>query len=588
MRNLVILSCVILLVAIILAGYFYNATYIRSRRVFREEYDFIVIGAGTAGIIVAHELTLYSNFTVLLVEAGGQFGWLSSIPLACTLLQGTPVDWAFKTTPQEHVGRGMHGRKMCYPRGKGLGGSGQINYMLHSEPVPEELDEWTKKGARSWGYESLKCYFLKLYRSGLQCHERFGNSRKFYKTFIDTEVSKLSHILSKASNDLNNRHESNYTFRLAEYTTKNGRRWSAFNEYLYPSVKRNKFHLMMNTQVQKIIFDEKKRAVGVRIPTDSGQKVVRARREIILSAGAIQSPHLLMVSGVGDRHELEQFNIEVVHDAPQVGKNLFDHLTTPIYVSINDTMSVTKEKVLSFKNILNYLIYGTGILANAAIIGTVREKNAPHGLIIFGIGSADEISLRMTSNYDMDTFNALFPLNGNDTQEGFILIGTCYYPESRGSIKIRGNSVNKLPHIDPNFLSKHSDVACIADVLKLGMEILRTKPFQRIGAKIHWPKLKQCRHVLPSGAVPTDEYLECLIRTVSVIGHHPSGTCAIGEVLDDQLRVKGVRRLRVIDGSIFIQPLSSFPNSVIAAIAERASHMILDKYLRRDIDEENF
>uniref|UniRef100_A0A1B0D8F4 Glucose-methanol-choline oxidoreductase N-terminal domain-containing protein n=1 Tax=Phlebotomus papatasi TaxID=29031 RepID=A0A1B0D8F4_PHLPP len=591
MRNLVILSCAILLLAI-WAGYLYSTTYIRNRRAFREEYDFIVVGGGTAGIIVAHEIALHSNFSVLLVEAGGQFGWLSTIPLAATLLQGSSVDWAFKTVPQENVARGLHGKRMCYPRGKGLGGSGQLNYMLHTEAVPEELDKWMEVGGKNWGYESLKCYLLKLYRSGVRCHERFWNSRRFYKTFIDTESSKLSHVVSKATIDLNSRSNSNFTFRLAEYTTKNGRRWSSFDEYLYPSLRRPRFHLMMNTQVQKVVFDGKKRAIGVKIQMESGQKVVRVRKEVILSAGSIQTPHILMVSGIGDQRELQQFNIDVVHDAPHVGKNLFDHLTTPIYVSINESLSVTKEKVLSLKNAMRYFLHGTGIFSNAAIIGMVREKQAPHSLFIFGIGSADEAALRVISNYDMETFNALFPLNANDTQEGFVLIGTCHFPQSRGSIGLRGNSITKTPMINPNFLANISDVQCIRDALKLGMQIVQSKVFQKIGAKIHWPKLKQCRHVtLSEASIPTDEYLECAIRTLSVSGHHPSGTCAIGRVLDNQLRVKGVRKLRVIDGSIFVNPLSAFPNSVIAAIAERASHMILDKYItseKSENDSESF
>ncbi|XP_059621317.1 neither inactivation nor afterpotential protein G [Phlebotomus argentipes] len=587
MRNLVVLSCAVLLLAVIWAGYLYHSTYVRSRRVFREEYDFIVVGGGTAGIIVAHEISLHSNFSVLLIEAGGQFGWLSSIPLACTLLQGSAVDWAFRTVQQEHVGRGMHGRRLCYPRGKGLGGSGQLNYMLHSEVVPEELDQWMQLGGKYWGFESLKCYLAKLYRSGLQCHERFWNARRFHKTFIDTETSKLSHILNKATVELNFRNEANYTFRLAEYTTKNGRRWSAFDEYLYPSLRRPKFHLMMHTQVQRVIFDGDKRAIGVKIQSQTGQRLIKVRKEVILSAGAIQSPHLLMVSGVGEEKELKRFNIDVVHNSPRVGRNLFDHLTTPIYVSINETLSVTREKVLSLKNAFKYFVNGKGILSNAAIIGTVREKNASHSLMIFGIGSADEASLKVISNYDLETFNALFPLNGNHTQEGFILIGTCHFPQSRGFVGLRGSAISKAPLIDPNFLANISDVQCIRDALKLGMKVVQTKFFQKIGSQIHWPKLRQCRHVIPpEGKEPTEEFLECAIRTVSVSGHHPGGTCAIGQVLDNQLRVKGVRKLRVIDGSVFIQPLSAFPNSVIAAIAERASHMILEKYLSESESED--
>ncbi|CAO1416166.1 unnamed protein product [Diamesa tonsa] len=546
-------------------------------------FDYIIIGAGTAGSVLAYELSKNASNSVLLIEAGGIFNGLSIIPLASTLMQGSQMDWSFKTVPQKYSSRGLENEQQSIPRGKGLGGSHSLNYLLHYNGIKSDFDQWTRLGADDWNYDNLK-YFLN--RHDVDCNEGNcgvfvnGNETDFPQLSIlkvNRKKSGLAEAFMNAFDELKAIKDVDY--KLARFTIKNGKRHSVYHEYLRRSFKRKNLKIIIHAKVLKIEFNSKKKATSVLISTASEVSKVLVRKEIILSAGTIHSPQILQLSGIGNEQELKKLGINVVHHLPEVGQNLFDHLNFPLFVSINTSASVTKEKILSVKEIYRYLMKGDGILSTTAVIGLGLFQD--HGIILFGMGSADEKTLKNVANYKTHSFRSFFPLYANSGQEGFVPLSTCYLPKSRGVIQLDSNNVLADPLIDPKYLNNYDDVICMRKAVRLVVETIATKAFQKMGAQIHWPQLNECLNFGPFDKdfetnYPSDRYLDCLIRHGAVTAHHPGGTCAIGTVIDNELRVHGIKGLRVMDASIFPSPVSGTPNSIIIAMAERAAKLILN------------
>ncbi|KFB44288.1 AGAP001546-PA-like protein [Anopheles sinensis] len=614
-----------------------------------QAYDYIIVGAGTAGCVLANRLSADPNVTVLLVEAGDNFGAASIIPLISTAMQGTKYDWAFRTTPQKYSSHGLGNnvikpflvlkldfespffffqQQQLLPRGKGLGGSGQINYMLHFTGIPEDFERWERSGAFDWNWHAMKPYIDRLEQPDytenrenvMECqqdltgedlyqtntyasilaendeHASIGLcSRKMrpnapheartnglFVTEVDPQESLLAKVFTEAPTELGRE----YLFKPARYTIHNGIRWSSYHAYLRPAFGRPNLTILTSTSVAKVLFDERKRTKGIATQgVGSDRKplmTVKAHREVILSAGALHTPQILKLSGIGPKLELQRHGIELVHDSPNVGQNYFDHLNLPLFVSIDVKASVTLDKVLSFESIVQYLNHGKGVLSTTAIAGIGGPRGERHGIILFGMGSVDEQALRHVSNMEQDTFRAFFPFYRNTSQEGFLFLSTCHQPRSRGAIFLRDRHIGSEPFFNPNYLKDRSDIECMMAAIRLAARTVRTEAFRKIGAQLHWPRIKRCSNFGPpdDGAQqPSERYLECILRTSALTGHHPGGTAAIGDdpdaVVDNQLRVNGVHGLRVVDASVFPTPVSGTPNSVVIAVAEKGSDLIL-------------
>jgi choline dehydrogenase len=547
------------------------------------EFDFIIIGGGTAGCVLSYHLTKYSNFTVLLIEAGGIFNGLSIIPLLSTFMQGTRMDWKLKSTQQKYSSRGLIDKIQFLPRGKGLGGSHNLNYLLHSTGGGiDEFDEWMKYGGKTWNYDSIK-RFLNRHEmnenrdEGDDSHDDVDEAKLSFTT-IQQEDSVLGEALISAEKELKNTLKNkNITFSLSKFTVKKGRRHSVYHEYLKRAFRQRNLSIMIHAKVERIEFNEKKEAVAVIIKTQSRTNIrIRVKREIILSAGAYHSPHILQLSGVGNQNDLKTSGINLVHHEPSVGMNLFDHMNFPLFVSINASVSITRSKVLSFNEILRYLLYGSGVFATFGVVGAGKFNES--GMILFGTGSVDEKLFCHIANFNSKTFHSFFPLHANASQEGFVMLNTCWRPKSRGSVKINPENIFDDPLIEPKYLSENYDVSCLIKAVRMQILLMKTEKFRKLDAKIQWPRLKSCENFGPYHDDDVSErYLECLIRHAALTGHHPSGTCALGSVVDENLNVKGVKKLRIVDGSIFPTPISFFPNTVIIAIAEKASRIILNE-----------
>ncbi|XP_036145743.1 neither inactivation nor afterpotential protein G isoform X4 [Monomorium pharaonis] len=534
------------------------------------------LGAGTSGCVIASRLSKMPNVTVLLVEAGGYFGWLSTMPLLAPMMQGTEVDWAYQTEPQVFSSRGLYGYRQNYPRGRGLGGSGQLNYLVHSFGRPEDYKRWPK----GWSHADLLPYFQKV--SDIMNVSPMPEEEYLTKAFVLAEESlKLDNI----------------SLRKAMYTAKKGSRWSTLHAYLRKAWNRKNLHILMNTLVAKVLFKNDK-ADGIKvIYKDGSVGKIGVRKEVILCAGAINTPQLLLISGIGPASELNKhkvineniivrlFNfksdkydlqIPVVRDLSQVGRNLFDHLNVPVYVNLRERVSITLVKLQTVSEVFNYFAFGTGWLATNGVMGLGRANNS--GLLLFGVASAEEKLLKAISNFETETYRSLFPSYNDSMHEGFIYLVTCLQPKSRGSITLRSSNIRDPPKINPAYLQDPDDITCTYRAINFALDTLDTRLFREYGAKVHIPDFEECRHLRQD--YRDIDYSECVMRISGLTSYHPCGTCRLGAddnaVVDEELRIKGVSGLRIMDASVVPSPISGNPNSVLVAMAERASDIILD------------
>ncbi|XP_065348224.1 neither inactivation nor afterpotential protein G-like isoform X1 [Cloeon dipterum] len=572
-------------------------------------YDFIIVGAGTAGCVLAARLSEDPARSVLLLESGPEFGWLASVPLAAPLLQNTVSDWAFRTESQHASQLGLKNHSSAWPRGRGLGGSGQLNYMVHFPGVPSDFDRWEKEGAHGWGYETIRPIMERL--TCERPHDlvpRNSSPRISYRILMTGDrlclpqrtkkcVPKIrlaggeptSETLTSAFVDAGkelggdsskDQEWAEKGFRRSRSSIWKGRRWSTLESHLRPALGRDNLHVMLNTHVGRVVFSADlgpgtRRAEGVFLTSGA---IVLARHEVIISAGAVGSPQLLLLSGLGPKQYLKQFEwIPFVADLP-VGHNLHDHLNMPLYVSFSKpNLSLTLSKLRSIRQLGRYLFYKEGLLASTAVsAAAIWPSNL--GILLFAMGTPEESVLGNIANYMPETFHGLFPLAKNSSQEGAVLLSSCLQPHSRGTVTLQDSNPLSVPLIDPRYLSEPKDVKCMAQAFKLAARVTKTRAFKRLGAKMHLPEFKHCGK--PN--LKDDAYLACAIRTSAITGYHPAGTCRMGSgrqsVLTPELLVRGVTGLRVVDSSVFPTPVSGTPNSVLIAVAERTANRLIIEY----------
>lgn len=300
------------------------------------------------------------------------------------------------------------------PRGRGIGGSSQINYMLHFDGNKKDLLQWEANGAELWDFEespSEKYFTESCNKDSCSIKDQKESelaTNNLLPTFLRTtpityDYSLLSSAFIDGSIELHRKNISNLEYNLAKYNTYRGLRYSAYHSYLKPVLHRKNLKIVLSTKVHKILF-KNKNAIGVSATGmySFGIQKVFASREVILSAGAFHTPQILKLSGVGPAKELKRFDIGVLHNSPMVGRNLYDHLSMPIYVSVSEKMSVTRSKVLNVLEVLRYLFYGDGIFSNFGVIGYLNDRDDVHGTGIFGVGTISEKLLRKIVNYDKE------------------------------------------------------------------------------------------------------------------------------------------------------------------------------------------
>lgn len=526
-------------------------------------YDYVIVGAGSAGCVLANRLSEDPSVKVLLLEAGGSDkALLVRTPGLMGLLWRTRFDWTFFTTPQAH----LDGRRMHWPRGKALGGTSSINYMVYIRGHRANYDHWRDLGNAGWGYADVLPYFKRSENNARGADAFHGAGGPLDVT--DPVCNPMSELLAEATADALGV-ASNRDFNGAEQggvgryqaTIRAGERCSTAVAFLRPAENRPNLTVATGALVTRVEILGG-RATGVRYRVGGEEEIARASREVILSAGAIGSPHLLLLSGVGPAEELRARGVAVVHDLPGVGRNLQDHLLAGVLFA--DKAGITAN-VNPFNLVLwlgRHMLSRTGPLAsNAAETGGfVRTSTAgpiPNLQFHFlPVGSAQV-------SFDDEIFMA----KGN----AFALLPTLLYPESRGAITLASADPAAPPAIDPAYFSDDRDMQVMLDGVRMSQAVARSK------------ELDHCRGkaLTPLCDAEDEATLRAEIRRRCNTVFHPVGTCKMGSdsdaVVDAALIVRGLAGLRVVDASVMPTIVGGNTNAPTIMIAERAADLILGR-----------
>ena len=524
-------------------------------------HKYIIIGAGSAGCVLANKLSENPNNSVLLIEAGPMDNYSSiKMPLAAsTLFKNKKYGWGYETEPEKN----LNNRTINWPRGKTLGGSSSINGMLYIRGQAEDYEEWEKAGNNGWSYRDLMKYFVALENNQNhedQYHGNFGSLWvETYRPILEASRSFLNackeYGLTK-NNDFNGETQEGYG--QYQVNIKNGQRFSASDAFLKPVLDRPNLHLLTNTLVERIITSNKK-AIGVRIRNKQGAQIIGCTSEIVLCGGSINSPQLLMLSGIGPKEHLMDLKIPLVHDLPGVGKNLQDHLTVNVSYKINKlkTFSELMKPLGMIKNVFEYFTQHKGLMTYpASDIGIFFKTNenikTPNAQVHFAPGAG---------KYNKN--GAMKPSSG-------ITASVCNLrPQSLGHLELISSNPEDAPKIFANYLDQKVDMKFMIEGIQKIREIFKTPSMQELEAV----------EIEPGTHCINNNDMEEFIRNESLSVYHPVGTCKMGHgkecVVDDKLRVKGIKRLRVADASIFPSIISGNTNATCNVIGAKCADLIL-------------
>lgn len=529
------------------------------------EYDYIIVGAGSAGCVLANRLTEDGSARVLLLEAGGadRHPYIS-IPLGLGRMHDSRMfDWGYETEPEP----ALNGRRIEAMRGKVLGGSSSINVMAYTRGHRADYDRWAQKGALGWSYADVLPYFRRgeTWEGGENPWRGGGGplgteSAKTPDPLFDAWIEAGKSVGFPATDDYNGQHQDG--FGRAQYTIRDGRRSSSSRAYLRPARARPNLTVETGALAQRVTL-QGTRATGIEYLVGSEVRRADAGREVILAGGTFNTPQLLMLSGIGPAADLQALGLKTVVDLP-VGKNLQDHLAAFINYARRGPGAFLHQ--MRFDRMAMSMI-------RAYLFGTGPATVVPGGLHAFvktrlEIAAPDiEFMFRGTSHHA----HLWFPLVRPAFADGYSIRPTLLHPDSRGEVLLRSADPRDPPRICYNFFSAPNDLPTLRHGFKLAREVAAA------------PALAPYRgpEITPGDKVKSDAEIDAWLRSVVITAHHPAGTCAMGTtpntVLDPELRVRGIERLRVVDASAMPDLVSAHINACVLMMAEKAADIIRGK-----------
>lgn len=517
-------------------------------------YDYIVVGAGSAGCVLANRLSKDPTVKVLLLEAGGRDSRREiHVPAAFSKLFQGPCDWSYFTEPEPQ----LENRKLYWPRGKVLGGSSSINAMIYIRGNRNDYDRWQQMGNAGWSFDEVLPYFKKSQNQERGASEFHGVGGPLNVADLRC-VNPISRSFVEAAEQSGYAHNPDFNgaaqegFGFYQVTQKDGKRHSAAAAFLKPVSARRNLTIKTKVHVFGVLFD-RQRAVGVSFQAGGGSEQARAGREVILCAGAIGSPQILMLSGVGRGDHLSKFDIPVVCELPGVGRNLQDHPALPVAYDCKEPVTLMNAQTIGSR--ARYLCFRQGPLTSnvaeaGAFVKTSRAGDTPD--LQFHFGSVFYVN------------HGLQPV----TTHGFTFGPTLVNPKSRGEILLRSSNPLDAPAIRANYLSDAHDCEVLVEGIKLARSLAHARAFDCYRGK----------ESLPGDGVKSDDALRSYVRQAVETLYHPVGTCKMGHdsdaVVDAELRVHGVEGLRVVDASVMPFVPAGNTNAPTIMIAEKACEMI--------------
>jgi len=531
------------------------------------EFDFVIVGAGSAGCVLANRLSANGKYTVALLEAGGRDNnpWIH-VPVGYFKTMGNPrTDWCYETEPD----LGLNGRSLNWPRGKVLGGSSSINGLLYVRGQPQDYDHWRQLGNVGWGWSDVLPLFMRSesYSGG----EPSIRGRSGPLTVSDSAVSReiidrwvAAAIQAGYPKNLDYNGDRQEGVGYFQLTMRKGRRCSSAVAFLNPARGRSNLTIMTECGAERLILDGRQ-VTGVQVNWQGKHENISARREVILSAGALASPQLLMVSGVGDSEMLIRHGIKVQLSLPGVGRNLQDHLQArPVYKTTLSTINTEINNLFKQGSIaLRYALTRKGPMTMAASLGTAFLR------------SRDDLE-SPDLQFHVQPFSADQKINKPHAFNAFTASVLQLRPESTGCIKLRSANIRDHPKVYPNYLSTKKDQDTIVAGIRIARKISRHSPLSDVVTEEYGP-----------GPTISDDDYDGLLnwaRNTATTIYHPTGTCKMGDdsmsVVDPRLRVHGIQGLRIADASIMPTIVSGNTNAPCIMIGEKASDMILEDAAR--------
>ncbi|GBG26094.1 Glucose dehydrogenase FAD, quinone [Hondaea fermentalgiana] len=575
---------------------------IKASQAANKTYDFVVVGGGSAGATIAARLSEDKSVSVLLIEAGDEATELDAkIPLGAAKMQNSERDWGyFAEVCGEFAFKGLDDHRGYWPRGRALGGSSIINYMAYVRGAKEDFDTWERMGAKGWGYDDVLPYFIKAEdcRSIGQPHAdlepEFHGRGGPLTTSVKVPNETCARFVKAATQvgftpgDYNGRNMNNVV-GLFTQTIRDGARCDTATAYLRPSVSRPNLTILKNGMAKRLILDESnERVKGVEVGAYSTSAIgpsvrVWAKNEVIVCCGAIDTPKLLMLSGLGPREHLEENGVTCIKDIPDVGANLEDHVASYILFKGTDkAKSVNGKRGDTLQALAEWAIWGTGYLASPAYDATLFYTSeewaaeapdcGPDLQIGFSSSPGDELVVEKNVHIGVNHFKGHY----EPDSEGFLFVPTLLHMRTTGKIELKSNNPADAPRIVSNFLKSEKDVLVLAKCLRKCVEIARAPALAEV--TVSSDPVVPLDMAEKYGGIENDEFWMEYARHYGTCLYHPTTTCAIGKVVDERCRVYGIKGLRIADASIMPQVISGNTNAPTIMIGEKAADMIKQDY----------